>query len=156
MMQPITLKLVLFANDEAEERARSEHALLLFLEALCRHNQRLLAMYSYPRLYEARVRYLPEEGTEDWLDIPHVIAAGWGDCEDLACWRVAELRGDGYAASPIVRFRLLGDSFRYHVFVEYWDAKGTRFEEDPSARLGMGWEDDFARLYPWARPREEA
>jgi len=34
MMQPITLKLVLFANDEADERARSEHALLLFLEAL--------------------------------------------------------------------------------------------------------------------------
>jgi hypothetical protein len=85
MMQPVTLKLILFANDEASERERSEKSLLLFLEALTRHNQRLLEMYQYPRLYDARVRYLPERGTEEWLDVPHVMAAGWGDCEDLAC-----------------------------------------------------------------------
>ena len=156
MMQPIVLKLLLFTSSEAADRERSEKSLLLFLEGLSRHNQALLAQYKYPRLYEARVRYLREEGTEEWLDIPHVIQAGWGDCEDLACWRVAELRRDGYAASPFVKFRYVGGAFRYHVLVEYWDAAKKRFEEDPSRRLGMGWEADFARRYPWAREREAA
>jgi hypothetical protein len=147
---------LLFTSSEAADRERSEKSLLLFLEGLTRHNQALLSQYKYPRLYQARVRYLHEEGTEEWLDIPHIVRAGWGDCEDLACWRAAELRRDGYAASPFVRFRYVGGSFRYHVLVEYWDSSHTRFEEDPSLRLGMGWEEDFARRYPWAREREAA
>ena len=50
----------------------------------------------------------------------------------------------------------LDEAFRYHVYVEYWDANGKRYEEDPSARLGMGWEEDFERLYPWAGGKEAA
>ena len=77
-----------------------------------------------------------------------------GRLQDLACWRVAELRHDGYAASPFVRFRYVDGSFHYHVLVEYWDGAHKRFEEDPSLKLGMGWEEEFGRRYPWARERE--
>ena len=90
MMQPVLFKVKLF-RDPAD-RARSQQALLWMLEALCKVNEGHLADRPYPPLYEAGVRYQREEGTEQWLDIPSVLEAGWGDCEDLACWRVAELR----------------------------------------------------------------
>lgn len=93
-------------------------------------------------LYESGVRYQMEPpGEEEWLDIPSLYKQGWGDCEDLACARVAELRYQGIAAVPCIKSRQVakssGDALTLvHVMVLWPD--GT--VEDPSKILGMGGE----------------
>ena len=86
------------------------------------------------RLYESGVYYDPERGTEDWLTIPDLYATGYGDCEDLAAARAAELRVSGedrgaravaYRSGPTV----------WHAVV----MRGDGSVEDPSLLLGMGW-----------------
>jgi hypothetical protein len=104
---------------------------------------------AYPRLspplYHSGVIYKPEkhradhnghtiEYGEDWQTIPYVILNGFGDCEDLAAYRSAELRAQGVKATPDIAIRQLPDgAWRAHVRVRHPD--GTI--EDPSARLGM-------------------
>lgn len=82
-------------------------------------------------LYQSGVRYRREDpGREDWQTAAQTFALGYGDCEDLVIWRVAELRDAGIDAWPIVlpiRRRL------WHVVVEHADG----YHEDPSAALGM-------------------
>jgi len=109
MSMTITLKPALFRGDW--DQARSQYSLLWFLEAMCRVNQSHIRQFRhlaekgikqpYPRLYKSGVHYERERGTEEWLDIPNILAGGsyagvypgpWDDCEGLACWRVAELR----------------------------------------------------------------
>jgi hypothetical protein len=147
MMQPVLFKVKLF-RDEADQ-PRSQQALLWMLEALCKINEGHLEQRRYPPLYEAGVRYEREQGTEEWLDIPSVIDAGWGDCEDLACWRVAELRKQGVRAGPYVRYRLVDGVFHYHALVQLYRPQlvregGCLVErlvpaglDDPSRKLGM-------------------
>ena len=147
MMRPVVFKVQLFRDEQ--DRARSQQALLWMLEALCKVNEGHLADRPYPPLYESGVRYQREVGTEEWLDIPSIIEAGWGDCEDLACWRVAELRAQGHRAGPYVRFRQIDGVFHYHALVMRYRPMVERFEagmaerlvplglEDPSRRLGM-------------------
>jgi len=148
-MQPIIFKVDLFASEG--DHARSQRALLWLLEALCRIDRELLQQRPYPPLYDAGVRYIREEGTEEWLDIPHVLTAGGGDCEDLACWRVAEIWEAGGIARPYVRYRLIDGQFHYHVLVQHYRRETQRTadgrvvsrlvptkKEDPSRRLGMG------------------
>lgn len=67
------------------------------LEALTTANMAyLLAVPSTPLLYQAGILYVNEpDGRDDWQDIPETIKRREGDCEDLACWRVAELRRAG-------------------------------------------------------------
>jgi hypothetical protein len=166
-MQPIVFKLDLFKNDG--DQARSQYSLLWLLEALCRvnqshirHNRGLVARGKakpLPLLYFSGVHYEREKGTEEWLDIPNVMRAAsgrpeygndaWGDCEDLACWRVAELRerpaelGGGIKAKPFAKWKRRDDgSYAYHALVLLPDGK----LEDPSLTLGMTWESDFLRL----------
>ena len=147
MMQPIVFKVKLFRDDG--DRPRSQQALLWMLEALCKINEGHLAERPYPPLYESGVRYQREDGTEEWLDIPTIIEAGWGDCEDLACWRVAELRKQGHRAGPYVRFRNIDGVFHYHALVMRYRPVLKRSEagliehlapvglDDPSRVLGM-------------------
>lgn len=94
-----------------------------------------------PLLYESGVRYLAEPpGRDEWQDIPDTLARGNGDCEDLACWRVAELRvryGDRYCTRGITVAQLPDDTGRlvttFHIAV-----LSPRFgREDPSRLLGM-------------------
>lgn len=92
-----------------------------------------------PSLYNAGVRYLEEpEGRDEWQDIPDTLERRSGDCEDLACYRVAELRFWGIAARPKVSVQELPDSrgrpvTTYHITVLHPDGR----EEDPSRILGM-------------------
>lgn len=87
-----------------------------------------------PSLYASGVRYAPEpdEIREDWATIPVILARGWGDCDDLAPWRAAELTvREGLRAVPqLVRGTRPN---QYHVVVRVSDGRW----EDPSARLGM-------------------
>jgi hypothetical protein len=149
MMQPVLFKVQLFRD--ADDRPRSQEALLWMLEALCKINEGHLAAKPYPPLYEAGVRYEREPGTEHWLDVPSILEAGAGDCEDLACWRVAELRRQGVHAGPYVRYRKRDGVLHYHALVMHYRRAFRRGKdgrpierwvpdriEDPSRKLGMG------------------
>ena len=86
-----------------------------------------------PRLMRSGVRYRrePRPVVERFQRIPEILRRGYGDCEDLASWRCAELRFfDGVAAVPWIlnpRPRL------FHVVVRLPSGR----IEDPSAALGM-------------------
>lgn len=84
-----------------------------------------------PPLYRAGVRYVAElKKREKWLTIPQVIAAGKGDCEDLACWRAAELQALGIGAKAEV---IRSGPKLFHAIVRLPDGS----VEDPSVKLGM-------------------
>lgn len=97
-----------------------------------------------PDLYNSGVRYKREKpGEEKWLTIPWVMLQKNGDCEDLACWRAAELRvryGEA-EAMPIWSVRKTAKGALYHIRVR----RASGRIEDPSALLGMGQEDEFIR-----------
>lgn len=86
----------------------------------------------FPSLYTSGVRYQRENGTERWLVPSQTLAAGRGDCEDLASWRAAELRVSG--EDPNARARVIRSGPRtWHAIVERGDGR----LEDPSRELGM-------------------
>lgn len=89
-----------------------------------------------PALYASGVRYrrepMPGRGrrVERFAVIPSVMRVGFGDCEDLAAWRIAELRLRGVRAVPWI---IQPQPKVFHVQVRHPD----RTIEDPSLRLGM-------------------
>lgn len=132
-MRRITLCLKLFRSEA--ERVRSERALRVFLHGLAAVNLDYLREYpATPKLYQSGVRYQAEWDTEEWQDIPTTIERRYGDCEDLASWRIAELLAHGVKAGPFIRFRRDGNWLRYHVMVRHDSGR----LEDPSRVLGMG------------------
>lgn len=133
-MRRVDLRVELFSSEAA--RAASEEILRLLLAALCRADVLYLQQNpNTPKLYQSGVRYRREpDGIEEWRSIPYVIADRIGDCEDLACWRAAELRVQGIEATPHFYFRMIGTLSMYHIVVRYPDGR----LEDPSALLGMG------------------
>lgn len=109
------------------------------LEAVITANRLYLRLHHVPALYESGVRYEEEpagQPYEDFAAIPVVLTRGHGDCDDLVCWRIAELRNQGENAK--VRLKWAYDPIRnarmYHVLVR----RGNGQVEDPSKRLGMG------------------
>lgn len=101
------------------------------LEGLTSLNQQLLRAGRCGPLYKAGVRYRRDHG-ETWDACTIVKQRGWGDCEDLASWRAAELRNAGIAArAVVVRSRTPGVA--WHCVVRLPNGK----IEDPSAKLGM-------------------
>jgi hypothetical protein len=113
-----------------------EAVLRLMMEALVAANVAYLNEHpDTPRLYESGVRYEAEPDDEDdWNDIPATLALGVGDCEDLAAWRIAELRiaGEPRASSRVMVWQI-GPRVTYHVAVRRGDGQ----VEDPSRELGM-------------------
>lgn len=127
------------------------------LEALAKidelHLRRAIAWGTpYPLLYLSGVVYREERpGREDWPDVPTVLRNGWGDCEDLAAWRCAELRVMGIRCEPVIKWRHIpraimlskgypshtvpaGGVWLVHCLVKFPDGS----IEDPSKILGMG------------------
>jgi hypothetical protein len=119
------------------------------LEALTRINEHILERAEssgrgLPLLYGAGVRYRPEAaGREDWDPVNVVYPRGWGDCEDLAAVRAAELRHHtGERARADTYVSRTGPTGRtWHAVVVRED--GT--VEDPSALLGMRVRSDHLR-----------
>jgi hypothetical protein len=106
------------------------------LEALIAANiEYLRACPSTPSLYESGVVYEEEPGERDhWQDIPETLGLGNGDCEDLGCWRIAELRYRAEEhATPYITWREVETRTVFHIAVRRSD--GT--VEDPSRLLGM-------------------
>lgn len=171
-MPPIQFFVTMFRDER--DQARSQYVLLWLMEALCRVNQSLIRSAEkdakagkgekIPLLYRAGVHYEREPpGQEHWPDMvtllslfdgPGQYPGPWGDCEDLACWRVAELReaeshkdetgkrvGGGVKARPFAKWRRGSEGqFNYHALVLRPDGK----IEDPSLTLGMRKEAEFA------------
>lgn len=108
-------------------------ALNIFVRALAAYDTLWLQRNpGTPALYESGVRYKSQPaGFERFAPIPLILAAGSGDCDQLAPWRAAELRvRHGIKALPEVR--QFGDRL-FHVYVRLPNGKA----EDPSAHLGM-------------------
>lgn len=101
------------------------------LEGLTRLNEHILQGAAMPPLYSAGVVYR-KEPREVWRHAADVYAEGWGDCEDLAAWRAAELRTTGQDPRAAVVTYKSGPK-RYHAVV----ARGSGAIEDPSRVLGM-------------------
>lgn len=101
----------------------------------------------YPPLYQSGVRFQHEpagQTFEEWADPPTVLRRGFGDCDDLIIYRLAELLAVGEAASVQVMRELEDpsdpsngrDTGRFHVAIRRAD--GT--EEDPSKVVLRKWQ----------------
>ena len=93
----------------------------------------LRAHPDFPRLFDSGVRYdrEPTSVREEFCTIPVVYDQGWGDCDDIAPWRSAELVvRRGIHARPLV---VRSSPRAWHVIVETPHGR-----EDPCIRLGMG------------------
>ena len=107
------------------------------LQAMTALNERLIPPFGVPPLYESGVVYRREDrrkrkgllSFERWQTAPICLKSGAGDCEDLACWRAAELRLKGYEVLALP----IRSSLGYHIIVKWPDGR----IEDPSKRLGM-------------------
>ena len=117
-------------------RRVSAKRLRIMLDALVRLNLDEMQDRRFRPLYTSGVRYKrePKEPgrTEHWQTITELYQARFGDCEDLASARVAELRMQGIRAVPWLLKR--PSSTTWHVVVRYPNGK----IEDPSRLLGMG------------------
>lgn len=133
-MYRITYALELFDGRDLEQ---SHAALNIMLRNLAELDALWLRRHpEAPWLYQSGVHYKEEPpGQEDWQDIPTCIRMGIADCEDLACWRAAELNVRmGVRAVPIFTHKLRADGGSlYHILVRYPDGR----IEDPSKILGM-------------------
>lgn len=93
-----------------------------------------------PPLYQAGVRYEVEpEGRDEWQDIPDTLMRRNGDCEDLACWRVAELRmaGERSAKTHVTVSQMMAPSGAMQTVFHIQVRRANGSIEDPSRMLGM-------------------
>lgn len=109
-------------------------------EALVRIDQLYLMMHpDTPLLYHSGVRYKNEpkgQPFEEFAPIPTLLERKWGDCDDLAPWRAAELRVRFREHATIrVQWRKVGPRREklFHIVVRRADGS----VEDPSHILGM-------------------
>lgn len=111
--------------------APSAQHLRVMLDALVRLNLLYMRRRKLPPLYKSGVKYRrePRGRSERWQTYPETLVLGFGDCEDLSCIRVAELRLQGVNAMPW----LVQRGKTWHVVVKYPDGH----IEDPSMILGM-------------------
>lgn len=107
------------------------------MEGVIEANRIFLRHHAVPPMYSLGLKYQsePPGTTEEFADIPTVLSRGWGDCDDLVAFRIAQLRHEGEHATPRVSWRPAanGRPRLFHVLVRRAD--GTI--EDPSALLGM-------------------
>lgn len=132
------MRLLLDGVQSDQSIARSARALLQLLGALCAINLEQLRDLKLPPLYASGVKYVTEPpGVEDWQDAFTTYRRGFGDCEDLTPWRVAELLLQGIPARPVVRVfppTPARHVWYWHIAVKHRDEQ----VEDPSRILGMG------------------
>lgn len=123
--------------------ASAESCIVLTLAQAAFDIDRLWLRYhpETPPIYMSGVRYRKQNvGADRWLDIPRMLATGFGSCSDLAPWRAAELNErTGELAGLGVRSLALpspdgGKLFMMHHVVVI---RANGAEEDPSAALGM-------------------
>ena len=106
------------------------------LEALVRQNiwqaKRIEAAgHRVPLLYQTHVVYRRDPPRKEWFrSLARCLRTGWGDCDDLAAWRAAEIRRGGGRAWARVR-RTRNATLLHAVVVD----KLGNIIEDPSEVL---------------------
>lgn len=115
------------------ERDMAFH-LKAILESLSAVWARLMKAYPLPPLYQAGIRYREEpnlgSGLEEVAMPWRCYKRRWGDCDDLVCYRVAELRARGEQATVQVLRRR--GTRNFHVTVR----RASGAVEDPAVRCG--------------------
>lgn len=111
----------------------SKQNLTIWTTALCAWNcDYLRAHPDTPLFYRAGLRYQREPpGQEDFQPIPELYRRGYGDCEDLAAARAAELRVR-FGVNAVPEVVQIGPTL-WHIIVRLPNGQA----EDPSAHLGM-------------------
>ena len=119
--------------------ALSRVDLLFLLNRLVDLDKHLYKTRRLPPLYQSGVRYRREwedvtspAPREEFLAVDALYAVGFGDCEDLASARCAEL----LLQKKDAHIRLTRVNQIYHVTVRIRE-RGRSFIEDPSKLLGM-------------------
>lgn len=100
------------------------------LEGLIALSAHLIVKHRLPPLLQSGAVYRREK-TEDWRSALEVYRQGWGDCEDLASYRAAELRINNHEPARVV-LKWTGLRTLHAIVLR---ADGTT--EDPSKWLGM-------------------
>lgn len=120
--------------------AQSRDEIRFLLGRLVDVNEYLIRRRRLPPLYESGIRYVREHEdyvarrpVEDWQAADVLVATKRGDCEDLACYRCAELRLKGVDAHP----RLTRTGRVWHITVAIRERGKPLVVEDPSKLLGM-------------------
>jgi len=100
-------------------------------------NPGLPSLYDFAPQYILKVR---PSGLDSWQDIPQTIALGSGDCKDFACWRIAELRHQGFDdVYPHIKVTYHPDprGLEPPMTVHHIQVRIHEQIEDPSLILGM-------------------
>ena len=122
---------------------RKCNCLRALLESLVAINREYLSTFpNTPKLYEHNPAYVFKKrpfSLDTWQDIPRTIELATGDCKDFACWRVAELRQQGYTdVSPYIKVNRIPNPQTGEVFTIYHIQVRIGLQiEDPSLLLGM-------------------
>ena len=137
------MKLVTTIQTEHEPPATIAMVARGFLYGVVLTNCLQIRRKLVPPIYESGVKFRPEpwQGRfEEFADALTTYRRGWGDCDDLVAWRVAELRAIGD--------RRLGLTPCNATIKIYWRPKTGGFHcevrmpdgsvEDVSRFLGMG------------------
>lgn len=125
----------------------TDGALGYLLDCLTNIDCEQLSTYpKIPLIYNSGVRYFHDGNDDPWMDVLSILSAHRAaladnsraivDCEDLACWRAAELRVRfGVDANPTWIRRMRSDGKQLiHIFVRLPNGSF----EDPSRIMGMG------------------
>lgn len=153
-MYRIALAVDAIGRDEPGMLDLGREQMQIALTALTSLNLAILRRMRMPRLYESGIRYdrmTPHPGStcgdDDWQDMLVTLRRRMGDCEDLACYRAAELQVQGIRARAIPLFMREPGHHYYHIVVEwprglvsYPSTVYNQFDmllEDPSKVLGM-------------------
>jgi hypothetical protein len=118
------------------------HSIRELLDTLSTIWARYLAKHPLPALYSSGIRFQPEPNVgqyEDWKTPHQTLEDGWGDCDELVLYRLAELRSRGERATVVVMRRR--GTRKFHVLIR----RANRQLEDPSLEV-----QKQAR-HPWAK-----
>jgi hypothetical protein len=157
-MPNIVFRCQMFRGDW--DQVWSQMRMLWLMEALCRVNQTHLRQFDefkkrgliengYPTVYGSGLHYETEKGTEIWPDIPSLLMGTmgkgiypgpWGDCEDLACYRVAELRELPWHYERVAPWKPKKDDGKPNI-----EMADPRFPQDDAERAA------YAVNRPWPR-----
>jgi hypothetical protein len=136
--EPFQIRFMMDLFKGSKEQALSHKALRHLLECLTRIDEDYLRAHpETPSIYASGVRYQEEPlGVEEWMDIPTILDRKVADCEDLSCWRTAELRvreGKPSARSTFSWKVRPDGGYLYHIVTQHPNG----VIEDPSRVLGM-------------------
>jgi len=117
----------------------SQAVMTELLDCLVKIDMLQLRAKKCPPIYQSGVRYYREDfGDDDWQDVYSTLAVGYGDCEDLACWRAAELNLIGIPTLADFTCNYLENGKQeFHIFVSIQPCKQFPHGkiEDPSVIL---------------------